>query len=600
VAGKHCQKDTTASRSVRIFLTLFLLASGTAGWAATSEPAPGLIVGEVEIQTRDIFSQDEIEEATSLLRIMRRGMNGLHVNTRRRVIRRELLFSAGDEYRPATLAETERNLRSLGFLRDVAVTATDTAADGRVNIRVSARETWSLNTALTYTRASGGNQRWSFSLSDRNVLGHGLTMGAGLGSNEIGSYTNLWFSKRRALGTPFQVGAYFDQPTDGYRRGFTITRPFYAMDGRWSLNCRAWDYEADSRYFLSNASPVGTDPAREASLYAELPRAQTGFEAGFQIRIGGNGITSRSAPNGGGHKSESGSRIWRLGAGARIVRTEHQVGDQPYWILSDGRWTDLQSLLDQGEPLDRNQGTVVFPYVHIETLGRSWTKRRFVVNYGPVEDVPLAWSMDLKLGPNGRGLGSTAGTGGESIRSELVVSRFVPLRGGFFRLQGAGYAQAGAKDNRTYRYDLLTGWITARGPDETPWLTRIHAEYGQGGRLAANEGFLLGLDRGIRTLEFDGMAGDRLARWNLEQGKVLPWTPLGLFKSGAAVFYSGGCAWWNDEDRNLGDARHEVGLGLRFGPTRSSRAQTTRIDLTWNADEFSSGPVLTTTTRGTF
>lgn len=583
MAGKNCQYGISARRCVGILLTTLLLAPATAGWAADPEPGPDLVVGRVEIQTHDIFSPEEVQEATPLLGLMRRAMNGVHVNTRRRVIRQEILFARGDAYQPAKLAETERNLRSLGFLHDVRVTATDTTADGRVNIRVSARETWSLNTAVTYTRASGGNQRWSLSVSDRNVLGYGLTMGAGLGSNEIGSFTNLWFSKRRVLGTPFQVTAYFDQPTNGHSRGFSIERPFYEMDGRWRVICRAWDYQADARYFLSNASSAGVDPTRPASLYAELPRNQTGFDTGFQLRIG---------------RSER--RIWRLGAGTRIVHTEHQVALRPHWILSDGRWVDLTYLLDEGEPLARDQGTEVFPYLHIETLGRNWAKHRFVVNYGPVEDLPLAWTMDLKLGPNGRAVGSTAGSGGASWRSELVVTRYLPLREGVFRLYGAGYAQAGGRDNRTYRYDVLAGWTTARGAERTPWLTRIHAEYGQGGRLAAHEIFLLGLDRGIRTLEFDGMAGDHLARWNLEQGKVLPWTPLGLFKSGAAVFYSGGCAWWKDEDRDLADARHEVGLGLRFGPTRSSRAQITRLDLTWNVNDFSGGPVFTTATRGTF
>ena len=96
------------------------------------------------------------------------------------------------------------------------------------------------------------------------------------------------------------------------------------------------------------------------------------------------------------------------------------------------------------------------------------------------------------------------------------------------------------------------------------------------------------------------MAGDRLARWNVEQGKATDWEVLGLFRLGAAVFYDGGCAWWTDEARSLAeDTRHEAGFGLRIGPTRSSGTQVSRLDVSWALDG-SEGPVFTATTRGFF
>ncbi len=576
-----CQNGRTAMVLGLLVMTLTAMAKG----AGASGP---LVVGEVHIQTRDIFSPDELAEARTPVRWLRRGMNGLHVNTRRYVLRQEILFHEGEDFNPAALAETERNLRSLGFLNEVRVAALDTTPEGRVNILVSARESWTLNTALTYTRASGNNQRWSASLSDGNVLGAGFLLGAGLGSNELGGYTNLRCFKRRPFGSNWQLGAYYDQPSDGHRRGFTVARPFYAQDDRWGLELRFWDYTADSRYFLSNASGVGYDPSREASLSVDLPRSQTGLDAGFRVRLG------RGKP------ANAQSRIWRLGAGLRITDTEHHIDQQPLWVLSDGRVHDLSSLLDSGSPLDRESGLIVYPYLHLETMGRRWIKRRFVNDYGPIEDLTLAWRLVLRIGPNGRAVGSTAGPAGEALRTEAYAARYLPLLGGLAIVQGSGIAQTGARDHRTHRYNVLAGWTLARGAEMEPWLTRVFAEWGQGRRLTPYEVFRLGLDRGIRTLEFDGMAGDRLARWNVEQGKVFPWTPLGLFRSGAAVFYSGGCAWFGDESRDLADARHELGVGMRFGPVRSSHAQTTRIDLTWNARGLGSGPVLTTTTRGTF
>lgn len=559
----------------------------TASGGATVPKAESLTIGEITIRTRDIFGAAELQSDGEPVRWLHRTMNALHVNTRHHVLRQELLFGRGDRFDAQKLAETERNLRSLGYLNDIRVTATDTTADGRVNVLVSARESWTLNTAFAYTRASDGGQRWSASLSDRNVLGGGFLLGAGVGENEVGSFTHFWFSKRRPFGSAWHVSAYYDEPSGGHRRGFVLARPFYSQDDRWGLTIRAWDYTDDYRYFLSNASAAGGDPAREASLYAEIPRSQTGGEAGFRVRLGAVGSTPAD-------------RIWRVGAGVRWTDSEHHVDRQPLWWLSDGSVQHLDFLLDPGSPLDRENGLRVFPYAHLESMGRRWIKRRFVNNYGPVEDLPLAWAGDLKLGFGGDAAGGDAGVQGTFLRAEAVAHRYFPLGGGLLRAQGVGNVQAGVDEQRTWRYDLLASWTRARGAELRPWITRVTAEWAQAYRLAPYEVLVLGLDRGIRTLEFDGMAGDRLARWNVEQGKVLPWVPLGLFRMGGAMFYSGGCAWFDGEQRDLGDARHELGLGLRVGPVRSSNAQTTRIDLTWNAGDFGSGPVLTTITRGTF
>ena len=134
---------------------------------------------------------------------------------------------------------------------------------------------------------------------------------------------------------------------------------------------------------------------------------------------------------------------------------------------------------------------------------------------------------------------------------------------------------------------------------EAPWLTRVFVEGAHGSRMNGTTAFVLGLDRGLRTLDFDGMAGDRLVRWNVEQGKVTRREYFGLVRAGVAAFYNGGCAWWDDENRDLSDARHEIGAGLRIGPTRSGNALITRLDVSWSL-AVSRGPVFTAVSRGEF
>ncbi len=575
-----------------LVMTLTTLAALAA--AEPADSSSGLLVGKVTITRRDIFSQQELDGTGGPLRLLQGGMNALHIKTREYVLRRELLFHSGDPFRPELLAETERNLRELGYLNNIRVTATDTTADGRVNILVSTRDSWSLQANAAYARASGGDTRWTLQLSDNNFMGHGLTLGAGVGSDEDAGYWNAWFRKRRLTPMHLLVGFDYAQRDDGHYRNVFVSKPFYAQDDDWRFDAAAWDGRNDLRYYLSNAGPAGRDAACQASLYAKLPTHEKGLRLQFQRRI---------SPRGHG-------RIWRLGAGLRVVDLAVGLGDRPYWAISDGSIHDLRFLLGPEGALDRERGTTVYPHLWLRSQGREWTKARFVQQYGPVEDIPLGLILDVRAGPreNFRSVvfspegaaKAMQGPEGASGLFEFSAGRWFKLGPWLGQVDGWGIWQPA--ENSGYSYHLLgvtTGWIGRFGPEKEPWITRVFAEYAGGRNLLGSQALVLGLGRGLRTLEFDGMAGDRLVRWNVEQGRAAPWEVLGLFRMGAAVFYNGGCAWFTDEDRSLADARHEMGLGLRIGPTRSASAHVSRLDVSWDL-QGSGTPVFTATTRGFF
>jgi len=546
--------------------------------AAAAEPA-ALTVGRITISSQAIFSRQEIDESGGLNRLLRGTMNRFHVDTRAGIIRHELLFREGDAYDPLLLDETERNLRALGFLTEVSVTAVDTTADGRVDILVSSRETWTLETSVSYSQAGGGDQRWSLELSEDNFLGRGVTVGAGLGEDENSTFWNLWYRQRR-LSAGLTLDLQYSKRGDGEIRRLAVGRPFYAQDDAWSVDVAGWDSGWEQRIYLSNGGPAGADAQRTASLYTRAPYADRAVQAAVQRRL---------SPTGRG-------RVWRLGAGLRAQERLFDLGTGLFG-LSDGRVADLGWLLDAGSPLARRQGTLVYPYLWLRTLGRSWAKVTYARQYGPVEDIPLGWDLDLKLGPAGGAVGSTSAWERERWRAEAAFQKWLPLLGGHAMLAAAGEGESGDRQVRNYVYDEVACWMR-RSASATPWLLRGFAEYAQGDGLSGAQALVLGLDRGVRTLDYDGMAGDRLVRWNVEVGRATAWRPAGLFRLGLAAFYAGGGAWWRDETRTAADLRHEVGLGLRFGPTRSAGSRIARVDVALDLDGGS--PVLTAVTGGDF
>ncbi|MFO7654818.1 MAG: POTRA domain-containing protein [Candidatus Krumholzibacteriia bacterium] len=538
-----------------------------------------LIVGRIDVVTVDIFEPEELRRRPGPVRLVQSVMNSLHVSTREQVIRRELLFAEGEPLNPVLLAETERNLRSLGYLRDVYVTPVDTTGK-RVAVRVQAQETWTLQTSFSFSVASE-DSRWNLSAAESNFLGRGLTFGFGVGADEDSEYHTVLLRQRRLLGSRWHVEMFLTDRNDGYARRLQVAYPFYDQEQTWGVELVAEQDQQDLRYYLSHAGPAGDDPGEAQSLYARLPHNIDTIEARFLHRLGGRG----------------GARVWRAGLGLMLWDLAVDVS-APAYELSDDRLADLGYLGRTGTPLDREDGLTVYPHLVLQTESRRWTEVRYLKKFGVVEDIRLGTAMQLWFGPTGRAVGSTSGAG-ERWRLGMELADHRRVGRSIFMAALDAEASFGDAADRTWRADGLAGWFGQAGDENRPWLTHAIVEVARGEDLLGSEVFQLGLRRGLRTLSFDGQAGDRLYRWNLEQGKVLPVDLFGFYTVGLAAFYSGGVAWFEGEARGLDDARHEIGAGLRLGSRRSSGTGRTRVDVTWAMDG-SEGPVFTAVTQGFF
>ncbi len=561
-----------------MFLLAAIAVASTVGAATVATTVP-LRIGTIRIERDDIFSTEEIAAAHGLNRLVRRTMNALHVSTRPWVIRKELLFAAGDTLDTARLEETARNLRSLGILAGVTVTPVDTTADGRVTVAVRYRESWTLTSGVSFALASDGSARWRADATEQNFLGQGVALRATVGQDADASYGSLAFRQDRFLKSPFSLELNYDDRSDGYYRWARAMLPFRSDDQAWMALAHGWQDNREVRWYLSHTDH-GVAADDEASLYALLPRRYDGFEL-----LGGRhvGPTRRG-------------RVWRIGAG---VHVEHLRYDLRHGLfeLSDDRVVDLSDLGEAGSPLARVTGTAVWPLVWLQTQGRTWTTAHYVMRYGDQEDLPLDPVLELRVGPQGPAVGSTT-PGAASWRVKANADDWSRLGPSFVYVHLETDAVLAERETRHGYGEALVSLFWHHTDGARPPITRVTAEavraWNQRGELLP----VLGLDRGLRTLALDGMAGDRLVRWNVEHGQPLPLVLLGMFQMGWAAFYDGGVARFGDEPRGVADARQELGVGLRLGATRSGAADVARIDLSWSLD--GGGPVITSVARGFF
>jgi hypothetical protein len=556
--------------AVSLGLLVFLAANPAC--SASAVAVDSLVVGEVRLESEDVFTWEEVARSSGANRSLRRAMNALHIQTREWVVRRELLFAPGDRFDAGRLQETERNLRRLGVLAQVAVAPIDTTDDGRVNVRVAYRDSWTLAGGFSFAVASEGARRGSVSLTERNVLGQGVAVQGLLGRDADASFGRLYARQNRFLRSPFALELNMEERSFGYDRWVRVGYPFRNDDQAWSCEARSWSDEKEYRWYLSHAALAGVDPREGTSLHVLLPRRSSGFEM-----------------QAGRHLSAlAGDRVWRLGAGVRYEVRGYDLGNGRF-RLANGDIADLSDLDDPGTPMARAEGPTTWPYLWLTSHGRSWGEGRFLLNYGSREDVPLGVSGELQTGPvlPGRGWESTA-----------ILTDWSRVGPAFTLLQVYGDVVVGGSEAQPALLGAVGGVVLRHDDSDRPRLTRMVAEVARGWHRTGDRVLVLGLDRGLRTLSLDGMAGDQLARWNVEHGRPLPFVLLGIFQTGWGVFYDGGLARFSDEDRDLGDARHEMGLGLRFGSLRSSTAELARLDLSWDLD--GGGPVITTVSRGFF
>ena len=132
--------------------------------------AAGVIIGQIVVERANVFDISQPGENKSVFRLANRW----HIITRETVIREQLLFTTGELFSARLLAESERLLRQNAYLYDAKIEPVR-VADGVVDIRVRTKDLWTLMPGFSVSR-SGGENRGRVSVSERNLLGQGVSV----------------------------------------------------------------------------------------------------------------------------------------------------------------------------------------------------------------------------------------------------------------------------------------------------------------------------------------------------------------------------------------------------------------------------------------
>ncbi len=479
-------------------------------------------IGEIVLQKSNVFDLSDPEEDKALYRLA----NRLHIVTRDEVIANQLLFASGSQYSQRLVSESERILRQNRYLYDAEIRTTQ-RPDGVVDITVMTQDVWSLGPDLSVSR-SGGENRSKLGIEEINLLGRGQTVRFGHEEDVDRRSDSVEFFDQH-LGQSW-VSAYLRvaDKSDGKSNQISVTRPFYALDARWSAGGTALDDDRRSAlYMLGEEAAEYQHARRYVSMHGGWSK---GLENGYATRWS-TGITS-----------------------------------------DDNRFSQVADPeLPAAIPADR---TLIYPFIAVEIVEDDFQTTRNRDQIGRTEDFFIGRHVAASLGWADKSLGSD--------RDALIYS--ASLRRGFGSLKEraillfastSGRAESGHLSNALLTVDAR--YYKTQSPKRL-FFTTFTASAGQ--NLDLDNPVELGGDTGLRGYPLRYQSGDAKLLLTIEQRYFSDWYPFRLARVGAAVFADVGRVWGENP---LGDDDQgwltDIGFGLRIAPTRGSSGKTIHIDV---------------------
>ena len=145
------------------------------------------------------------------------------------------------------LKESARLLRRNDYLYTATVEPLR-YEDGVVDVAVRTRDLWTLMPGASISR-SGGENDWRVSVSEKNLLGRGMRLRLSHEEDVDRNATTFEFSDRNFGHSWVSVMLGLSDKSDGNTYLLDVTRPFYALDSRWSAGFTFRDDEREDRLY---------------------------------------------------------------------------------------------------------------------------------------------------------------------------------------------------------------------------------------------------------------------------------------------------------------------------------------------------------------
>ena len=516
---------------------LVLTLAAAAGSSLAEEQATALdtakleanevIVGEIILDKQDVFDLSNPKENNWLFRLA----NKWHIITKDEVITRQLLLQPGDRYLQRNVDESERILRRNTYFYDASIEPVN-LANGKVDLRVTTKDVWTLNPGFSVSR-KGGENKTVVDIEELNLLGRGQLIRLARSDDVDRVSKSIEFEDKQLGESWVALNALYADNSDGESSFLSLVRPFYALDARWAAGVIVSDI--DQRGVLYDLGEKAAEFQQERSYISAFGGWSAGLKNGW---------------------------VRRYTAG---------------FVVDETRFTDVvDATLPAAVPADRE---LVYPFLGIEILEDSFEETVNRDQIQRTEDLQTGLRFAASLGWSDEDFGAD--------RNALLYSASASRL--FGSIDDVALALSGSASGRLESGTTANALLSVRAryshrfSEKNSLFATLSTTAGH--NLDLDAPVELGGDTGLRGYPLRYQSGESSLLLSLEQRYFWDWYPLRLFRVGGAIFADVGRTWG---DHPLGGEElgwlKDVGFGLRFAPTRTGSRKIVHLDIAFPLD----------------
>jgi hypothetical protein len=471
--------------------------------------------------------------------------NWLHVETREKVIRRELLFEEGDCVDRLRLRETERLLRSYPFI-EVARVEARRRPDGDADVTVFTQDAWSLVVEPRF-EFSEGFVLPGIVVAERNLGGRGMDLELQYMNREGHPDFGVAYRAPQVLASRWDFSVLGIRSEPGWSASVSVNYPFLGLVGGWAGFQDAAYGERWFRYALEDGDDLPD---------LVLPMVERELQVGTAWRL-------RAASRG---------RSANLGSYGFTV--SYQQVDYGSSFFEDAAGDSLGPEVDSLAAVPVGSEESLRLNLLVGYRGLEYMQRAGLQTLRAVEDLGIGASADLMLGLSVGGLAATSG----QVLGALDLYGGSRVIGEWFSL-----VRANLEAQRTYD-ERAWGDVLARVQWTNYWrhsgrsVIELTARYAAGWEMTGPFQLTLGGPWGLAGYAPDRFpGGERVSvfvehrHWAASLGKLVD---LGtVLRVDAGQMWSNGALFGTDSGM-----RASVGAGILLALPAGSR-QTYRLQV---------------------
>jgi outer membrane protein assembly factor BamA len=491
-------------------------------FACASARAEPLRVGHITIRSLNVFSPQEAASGWFY-----RVADALHITTRTSIVNRFLLFQEGDVYDPELLAQTERNLRDLPFIKLASVTPS-APHDGVVDVEVITQDGWTTEIGGSLG-SKGGVTTYGVNLSEKDLLGSGRTIAVGYDKSSERITRSFEFKDPYLFRPYWSTALLLAKTSDGHEEQLEIQRPFFSFVAPWSADVFVDNLRQNEKLYRDGEVD---EQFRQDHHFARL------F---YGVAL-----------------SATATRAHRLTVGFDSQEDSFQtLPDRPADVLPNDRKFRYLSLL-------------------YEDVSNKFLKLNYVDRDLRYEDFNLGRQLSLGLAISPQALGADGTTG----RLEATVAQGWQLGAQSFLLGKVAYStRFGPVNSNTVL--SATGFLAIKLDSDLiqTFVTRLEVD--RGWDLDRDVQFFADGLNGLRGYRIYSFEGNKRIIWNLEHRIFSGREILHLVAPGAVAFVDTGTAVPEGTPLTIRSFKTDVGVGLRFGIARAPSNNILRVDFAY-------------------